>query len=504
MIKSYIISFIKSVKIKPLFIIVCILILAGALRFYRIREYTTFLGDEGRDMLVVKRMIVDHKYTLLGPTTSVGSMYMGPVYYYLMTPFLWLWKLDPVGPSVMVALFALLTVFLIYKTNSDFTNKRVGLIAAFLYSISPLTIIYGRTSWNPNVVPFFTLLIVYSLLKIIIKKDRRFYIICGLSLGIAIQLHYITLLMVPVIFFSLLFSKLKLKPVNIVILIIGFIITYSPFLLFEIRHGFVNLNAVINFLFSNKGDFAFSINPFLSTVSDVSVRIFWRLVTVRSAEISKIIMLFSIIIIYKTIRKGLNQDWIKMIKVVFIWFICGIISYGFYHGVIYDYYLGSLFALPFIIVGLTSLFLYRMGKSGKFMTGLLLLSLTFFSFNKNPHYVGPNNMLKNTETIANFVYEKTDNKPYNFALITGQNSDHAYRYYLEIGGHPPIVIQNPVLDPDRKTVTNTLMVVCEDKICQPEGHPVWEIAGFGRAKVVGQWDVVTVKVFKLVQFKGDV
>ena len=35
-----------------------------------------------------------------------------------------------------------------------------GLVAALLYAISPTVIIYSRSSWNPNIMPFFALLSV--------------------------------------------------------------------------------------------------------------------------------------------------------------------------------------------------------------------------------------------------------------------------------------------------------------------------------------------------------
>ncbi len=96
---------------KPRLWLVLILTLAAFLRFYRLPEYLQFLGDEGRDVLVVMHMIVHHQWTLLGPTASVGGFYTGPIYYYFMLPFLWLSHLDPVGPAVMAALFGLATVF---------------------------------------------------------------------------------------------------------------------------------------------------------------------------------------------------------------------------------------------------------------------------------------------------------------------------------------------------------------------------------------------------------
>src|SRR3990167_7677310 len=100
-----------------------ILILGGFFRLRNISGYMTFLGDEGRDVLIVKRMIVDHDITFLGPTASVGGFFLGPIYYYFITPFLWAFNLDPVGPAVMVALFGVATIYLVYRVGVDFVSR---------------------------------------------------------------------------------------------------------------------------------------------------------------------------------------------------------------------------------------------------------------------------------------------------------------------------------------------------------------------------------------------
>jgi len=129
--------------------VILILILASFYRLYRIEDYMTFLGDEGRDVLVVYN-ILHGKLTLLGPTSSVGGFFLGPIYYYFMAPFLWLFNYNPVGPAIGVALIGIATVFLLYKIALTLFNKRIALIASFLYSISPLVVTYSRSSWNPN------------------------------------------------------------------------------------------------------------------------------------------------------------------------------------------------------------------------------------------------------------------------------------------------------------------------------------------------------------------
>src|SRR5258706_8333655 len=130
-------------KYLPLVLLVIILLLSAYLRLYRISDYMTFLGDEGRDVLVAKS-ILGGDLTLLGPRSSAGDFFMGPIYYYMIAPFLWLWHLDPVGPAIMVALVGVATVFLTYWIGSQWFAKRAGFVAAALYAFTPLVLIYSR------------------------------------------------------------------------------------------------------------------------------------------------------------------------------------------------------------------------------------------------------------------------------------------------------------------------------------------------------------------------
>ncbi|KKS98668.1 MAG: dolichyl-phosphate-mannose-protein mannosyltransferase [Candidatus Gottesmanbacteria bacterium GW2011_GWA2_43_14] len=485
----------------PLFILAAVILLAGFLRFYRISEYLTFLGDEGRDVLVVKRMLVDGKLTLLGPITSVGSIYMGPIFYYLMAPFLFLWKFDPTGPAVMVALFSLATVYLVFRIGRDFLDTWVGLAAAFFYAISPLTIIYGRASWNPNVVPFFACLYMYSLMKVLISKNDRWLAVAGLALGMMIQLHYVTFMFFLITAVLFLVFR-RLPPIKYLLyFLVAFLAAYSPFILFEIRHGFVNTQGALKFFWQQEAEAGPSrFVKMLTAVNDISVRLFWRLHIIAGAELTKI-YLVSLILVTAILFKKKLAKYTNGLKFLLVWLIVGIISYGLYGGVIYDYYMGSLFALPFLFSGMMLYLLYRSGW-GKAVSLTILAVLTYFNIINTPIKQEPNNLLKNTRDIADFVYEKSEGNPYNFALIAGKNSDHAYRYFLELWKRQPVVIENPQIDPERKSVTGQLLIVCEEKICMPLGHPLWEIAGFGQAEIEGEWQVSTAKVFKLVPYDG--
>ena len=62
------------------------------LRFYRFSDFATFLGDQGRDAIIIKRMLTFEHLPAIGAPTSVGQVYLGPFYYYFIAPWLLLFK----------------------------------------------------------------------------------------------------------------------------------------------------------------------------------------------------------------------------------------------------------------------------------------------------------------------------------------------------------------------------------------------------------------------------
>lgn len=483
----------------------------------------TFLGDEGRDVLVVYG-ILHGDLTLLGPTASVGGFFLGPIYYYFMAPFLWLFNYNPVGPAVMVALFGIATTFLIYKVGKEFLGVLAGLIAAGLYAISPLVVNYSRSSWNPNLMPFFSLLTLYVLYWALRKNIFKLFILCGFLLGITMQLHYLTIFLGAIIAaYIILLRSVALRGhsawhrifKDYIFIALGFIVGWIPFLAFEIRHKFLNIISIFNFIF-HSGDTG-SNNNFFSTINNVFFKLFARLVTYFppqeqiSAGLHKNIGLWYyatlflaiacvIALVLKCIKSWRSFSEFSKYSLFLIWFVFGVGLFGFYKKPIYDYYFGFMFPLSFFMIGILLSDLFKF-KISRLLGIVILLMIVLINLQGIPFRSTPNKQLAQVEKISRAVLDKTDNEPFNFALITGGNSDHAYRYFFTLWKKPPVTIQNEIIDPKRKTVMDQLLIVCEIK-CGPLGYSLWEVAGFGRAEIVGEWDVSVVKVFKLAHYKG--
>ena len=504
-------------------LLIGILIIAATLRLYEIEGYMTFLGDEGRDAIVIYD-ILHGNLTLLGPTASVGGFFMGPFYYYLVAPFFFLFGYSPVGAAVFVAVLSVATVFLIWKIGKDFFGDFAGIIGALLYSISSLVITYSHSSWNPNVMPFFTILTLYLVYKAVLKKNLWLFFIVGVLYGIDIQLHYTELFIGLVIILYVIFTQMeeygkKYSSISLAILrygftiFLGFLVGFSPFLAFEIRHGFPNIKSIFAFIFQSPntgGD-----SHFLFTIQDVFFRLFGRLLFNFPTEnyekfynpqilltwylLGNIIAIFCTLLLFYQLWKAFSKKTIQFYRylLLIVWLGVGVLMFGFYKKQIYDYYFEFMFPLPFLIIGNMLFFLWQKKAIQKVLTVIVITFSIISAYVTSPLHQQPNYQFNQAKEIANAVLAQTNGKPFNFALITGGNSDHAFRYFFKLAKRDPVVIQNFDIDPKRTSVTDQLLIVCDTLPCSPLGHPLWEIAGFGRAEIVGHWRVIVIEIYKL-------
>ena len=506
--------------------IISILVLGLFLRLYKIKDYLVFLGDEGRDALVVWN-ILHGDLTLLGPTASVGGFFLGPFYYYLMAPFLWLSRYDPVGPAIMVAIIGVVTIYLVYSIGKDFFNVKAGLISALLYAISPIVIIYSRSSWNPNVFPFFTIITLFTLYRAVVKNKWWLFVLAGLFMGLSLQIHYLATFVGAVMFIYVLLVEFEFKKIwlftaikRYLQLFVGFMLGFSLFLGFEVRHNFTNSINIINFIFNSK-DTGLAGNVF-KNVEFVFERLFGGLFL--SFPLSRDFDFYSLnllltwrftgilvgvvstgFFVYLFIKNRKDKKIYRKYLLILIWLVVGVGLFLFYKKPVFDYYLGFLYPVPFLLVGLLFSKIWEKYKtSGIIAVIVFLIFIVSINLRFSPILKPANQQAKQVENISKFVLSKTNNEAFNFALMTVGNSDHAYRYFFKLAGKDPVVIENSEIDPDRKTVTDQLLIICEKSVpCKPLGYPLWEVAGFGRAQIEGEWDVSFVKVFKLVPYEGE-
>ena len=147
-----------------------VLALSAFLQFYRLSDWQFFSDDQAAELNVMHGMLVDHHPPLLGLALSVGHAHIGPLFYYLLAPPLWVGHLDPTAGVAMIGLFQVATVYLIYHLCLLVDAPWAGLCAAGLYATSGLVVYWSRFLW-PNVAPFFVVLALYALVAL--ARGRR-------------------------------------------------------------------------------------------------------------------------------------------------------------------------------------------------------------------------------------------------------------------------------------------------------------------------------------------
>lgn len=482
--------------------ILIVLVLAAFLRLYKIDQYMTFLGDEGRDAIIVKDMLVNYHIPAIGPTTSVGNIYSGPLYYYMMGISM-VGTLSPVAAAVMNALIGVATVFLIYWLTKKLFDEISGLIAAFLYSISPVAIIYSRSSWNPNPVPFFTLLSFISFYKFHETRNYKWLWLVGLFVAAAVQMHFICLVLVGIfgVLWILEYLQDKKQSSNLIRgglgAIVSFLILFIPWFLFEIKHGYPNIKGLFNLFFGSNA--AIGSGNIIFRVWDVLNKLIGDYLGGSDSLVTTAVLFLLGAILFRLVKSKkviLYREYINYL-LIFFWFILGVLGISLFKGNIYDHYLG--FVSPTIYILLGSVWYYFMKiprlfnlskKIFPILAILIGIGLSYINLSNSPLLYSPNRQLQRTQEITKYVINETGGKDFNFALLAKNNYDSAYQFYFDIFGKKPKVV------PMEKT--SQLFVVCEDSPCQPINNPKYEIAAFGMSKVESVKDFEGAKVYKLV------
>lgn len=487
---------------KEIIVVGIILLLAAFLRLYRISEYMHFMGDEGRDMIVVRNLLVNKDLILIGPGTSVGNMYLGPLYYYLIAPALLLFDFEPVGPAIMVALLGVGTVLLTYLLTKKWFGIRAGVIAAFFSAISYLFIKYSIFSWNPNVLPFFSILSVFLLSEI--KEKKSWLIIPSLaSFAFVLQSHYMGIFLFPVLLTIWIYKlkndkAVKRYLVNTLLGVLLFLLLMSPLLIFDLRHGMMNYNALMVYLNGLGGSRTYStvtlfdrvLSNFRFMVGEVVGSKFDTIITGG----------YSFLLVIGMIYLSFYHKNKYAVLTTIIWFVIAVLGLTIYGGRIISHYYGYAFAVIPIIVGAVVGDLMKRKYLGIIFAFLLMSPVIYFAvINSNLNWK-PNRLVQKAEAVADKIIEESEGKELNLAVLSNFNYEDGYQYFVEKKGY---VAKD--IDPSKfnETVTDQLFVVCEleEENCKPTSNPNTQIANFGWSKIVGKWQIENVILYKLTHIQ---
>jgi len=244
---------------KSTWILLAIIIVGVFLRTYHFHAWLNFENDQSRDAILVSDVLAGKTpWPLLGPTMrgsyDAGSnlFHLGPMYYYFQIISGKIFGNYPDKLAYPDLIFSLLTIPLFYLFMKKYFSLNLSLVLTGLFSISFFAIKYARFAWNPNSIPFFTLIFLLALYELVVNGEKarwKWVFAAGAAVGIGVQLHVILLVLFPVMLFLVFIYLLKenwriWKKLALIIFIVMALNLSQG--IGEMRSGFSNAKVFLN------------------------------------------------------------------------------------------------------------------------------------------------------------------------------------------------------------------------------------------------------------------
>ena len=346
---------------------VILLLLAAAKYGYQALVLAPFEIDQEFLAMEAWNFLKEGNPTLVGAHTSAGDIYIGPGYTYLVTAVMGLTRLNPWSINLLSALWATLAVMSIYFIGTKLFSRITGVIAS-LFAATSINYL-NLTQVPPLVVPLslVSLLTFYCLFQI--GRQRHAFLLAITLAGIGLHLHFTGLYLLVFIILWVVINRFKISLIDWLKAAGILLVFLSPFILFDLRHNFLNSRNLITLLLTTS-----NLRVILGTLG--------RSVILALSDAGVLVNNFqsyNLLVGSLVILGGLFQRH----KLLLAWIIFPIIVNGLYAGGLLPYYYMFHQAQVFLIAGLL---LAKLAKNEWGMTALLILGLLYSFLNWRWHW----------------------------------------------------------------------------------------------------------------------
>lgn len=430
-------------KIFIVFGLLMVLIIGSWLRLSGIMSNSfAFTYDVGRDMLAVENIVTNHRISLIGSTTGVEGIFYGPWWYFILSVPFYIFSGNPQGIAFFMSIIGITTILLGYIVGKKTGGIFLGMIFSAFISFSSVLVLTSSQIWNPNLIPFFILLVFLVLYTISFNASKKIsrgkrFLLLGFLLGIIIDLEIVFGILffigICISFISVFRRKNKIK--EIAVLIIGVLFVFSPRIIFEIRHNFL-MTKTLFITFSNSFILAkhFSVlDALFSALS--SLFSLWNATLAGQNSVTgfilMVIILLSLIFFYKKIENTQKQ-FLQVILIVIAVFLIGI---TFLNQAIWSHY---LVGIPVLYIFFVSIMINttRIVLEKSWIVFFVLLILFWINLNpiqilnniNNPLWEGNSAVYRNQIAVIDYVYNDAGGRNFKYIAYTPAVYDYTYRY----------------------------------------------------------------------------
>lgn len=341
-----------------------------------------FWYDPARDLSAAIANL--HKVSLIGQTTGIPGLFYGPYWIWLLSVGLLLSK-DPRLVLLFIITIPYLILFPLFLVRLFGRVNGTLLWLLFFFSVGSGTMTH---LWNPVVSPLLLLMLIFIASRLL-KVEKNSYTSIfsfGFLSGILIQFHMslgVAICMGNLFFISVFNLKIK-KPFTkkaIVGLIIkkniiffmGLIISFLPFIAFEVRHNFMQLKSVYKVFISGEEAIGITgmskleiIQTFLGRLEVLFRQPLW-LITIAAALLI-VIKLFRSKLVFSSYEKGISIYLISLLIIILSVYLSAKNPVWAYH------FLG----IEVIFLALVGLFMTKFPIARFILVSLLFLNILGF------------------------------------------------------------------------------------------------------------------------------
>jgi 4-amino-4-deoxy-L-arabinose transferase-like glycosyltransferase len=179
-----------------------------------------------------------------GVDTSRGMANL-PLTLYLTAIPLRLWR-DSVAVVLFTGLLNGLAVLACYVLGRAYFGRIVGLVASFLFAVSPWAVLYGRKIWSQN-LPLVTLGFFAALCATFVRGKRWALVGAFVGLAALIGLHLGGLAFIPVLLVSMLLYRKQVSRWPLLVGLASFVLAVSPYVIHDALRGWPDLRDFLRF-----------------------------------------------------------------------------------------------------------------------------------------------------------------------------------------------------------------------------------------------------------------
>lgn len=228
-----------------------ILILAAVLRFWKFDARLPLYSDSARDTVLAQGAIIEKRLPLTGSFSSVGPFVFGPIFYwyvimvYLVAPeFIF-------GPWYGIAVLAVFTCVLLADASRKLLGYVAGLITLLFSAISPAQVSRSNGLTQHSIVGFAAAGSLWSTVAYVKNGRRRWIFTLGVSVGVAVSLHYqaLSLIMLGGIIIFVRWKKWAKLLADAATYLGGLLLPSLPLLYWDSRQEWANLRNLLDYIF---------------------------------------------------------------------------------------------------------------------------------------------------------------------------------------------------------------------------------------------------------------